>query len=365
MFKTIEPYAPFLRYISTPFSAIVPKEAVDKFGNLNKKVIGTGAFMLKEHVKGSHLILERNPTYFKKGMPYLDGIHVTFSIKPTTNMASFIADELDAVGTYSFLLKTFEEKSPNSHLLIYPGFTMGVLRTPAWIPGKKELEPPYKDVRVRRAIAMAMNKDKLVKLGAFGAGTPAVGPIPPVDPYSLTKKDQVEYNPAKAKKLLTEAGYPNGFSTSLRTWNAPYMVPPAQVIQSLLKEVGINAKLEVMEMGQYLNRAYKYKYDLALHVFQAGVDPGEYLDQYFSRNARAYKWGNEEIWDMIDKQVRIVDPVKRKAYIADIQRKILADAPNVFLFTTMHFLVAKPNFHFKFYSSELTHYFYEHSWFGK
>ena len=236
---------------------------------------------------------------------------------------------------------------------------------PAWDPGKVELKPPYDDVRVRRAIAMALDKKKLVALGANGAGTVAVGPVPPVDPYSLTEKDQVEYNPAKAKRLLAEAGYPNGFSTTLRTWNAPYTVPPAQVIQEMLKKIGINAKLEIMEFAQYINRVYTFKYDLAMHAFQAGVDPGEYLSTYFARTSTGYRWANKKIWDMIDKQMEIIDPVERKAYIADIQRLILADSPNVFLYTIMHYSGYKPYLHYDFYNNELNQFLYERYWMEK
>ncbi len=365
VFKTKKPYAPFLRYVSTPWASIVPKEAVDKFKDLRRNVIGTGAFTLKEHVGGSYLILERNPKYFKKGLPYLDTVEVLLSMTATTNMAAFVANELDMFGANAFMLQTLEQKASDTTVLKYPGYTMGVLRMPAWNPGKLELNPPFDDIRVRRAIAMSIDKNKVVSLGAFGEGKKAVGPIPPVEPYTLPQKDQVEFNPAKAIKLLAEAGYPNGFSSTLTSWNAAYIVPAAQVIQAMLKDVGINAKLELLEMGQYMNRAAKYQYELAIHVHQAGVDPGEYLSQYFSRTSNSFKWGNKEIWKLIDEQAEIVDPVKRKARITEIQHKINADVPIVFLGTITHFTAIKPYLHYKFHLNELNQWMMEYFWLEK
>ncbi|MCP4755951.1 MAG: ABC transporter substrate-binding protein [Proteobacteria bacterium] len=365
--KTKEPYAPFIKYVSSPWCAIVAKEVVDKHKNLKRKAIGTGPFILKKYVPGSHVELVKNPNYFKKGLPYLDGIRYTIMNKPNSILAAYLAKKFDGTGVYFFHLGTVQKKASDSIITKMEGTHMWTLRTPPWIAGKKELKPPFDKKKVRQAIAMAIDKKKLLKLAWGGFGTPQVGPVPTPVQNSLTQADAIEYNPQKAKKLLAEAGYPNGFTTELITWNLPYMTGPAQVVQAMLKEVGITVNMRFLEMAQYFNRAYRFKYDMALHVMTAGVDAEEWLVPYFGELDKStyYKWSNREIWSMIKKQSYIMDEKKRSAYLKDIQRKVMEDSPNVFLYTQLRFGVRRPYVHYKTYMLDFQPIYGEHIWFDK
>jgi peptide/nickel transport system substrate-binding protein len=121
IFKTKKPYAPFVNYISSPWTMIVPREAVEKWGNLKTKAIGSGPFMLKEYVKGSHVSFVKHPKFFKKGLPYLDAINIKFMPKPTTFLAAFLAGKLDVSGLYFFQVPTVKEKAPESKVYERPG----------------------------------------------------------------------------------------------------------------------------------------------------------------------------------------------------------------------------------------------------
>jgi peptide/nickel transport system substrate-binding protein len=365
--KTKKPFAPFIYYISSPWSAIVAEEVVDKYGDLKRKAIGTGPFILKEYVKGSHWTLVKNPNYFKKGKPYLDGIHGKFITNPQAILSAFLAKEVDSTGLYFFHLDTLKEKAKDAILSKREGTHMWTLRFQPWIEGKKPLKKPFDDKRVRRAIAMAIDKKKLLKLAWGGFGTPQIGPVPTPVRHSLTYKDQVEYNPQKAKKLLAEAGYPNGFTVELMTWNLPYISTPAIIIQEMLEEVGITIKLNLMEMAQYFNKAYRFEYDMALHIMTAGVDPEEWLVPYFGKLDKStyYKWSNPDIWDMIEKQSYIMDPKKRGPYIKKIQRIIIEECPNVFLYTQYRYTVRRPYMHVKYYELDFQPFFGECVWMEK
>ncbi len=242
VFKLSQPFAPFLKYIATPWAAITAKEIVDKYGDLKNVAIGTGPFILKEFVKGSHITLVKNPNYFKKGLPYLDGITFKIMPDPASVLSAFIAGRLDGIGLYYYQLDTVKKEAPDALITEYPGTHMWVLRVQPWIEGTKPLKKPLDDKRVRQAISMAIDKPRLLKLAWGGFGTVATGPVPPVYDDALPPADQVKYNPEQAKKLLAEAGYPNGFSLELITWNLEYMTKPAQVLKEMLKEVGIDLK---------------------------------------------------------------------------------------------------------------------------
>ena len=174
----------------------------------------------------------------------------------------------------------------------------------------------------------------------------------------VVKSDQVEYNPEKARQLLAQAGYPDGFTMEFMTWNLPYMVTPAQLIQDMLKQIGITTTLKPLDMAQYFNRMFKFDYDFALHVNGAGLDPEEYLVKYFGgpKERVTYAWKNEEVWRLIEEQRKILDKEKRAAMIQKIQRLILQDAPNVNLYTPIEFSVAKPYVHRTLYKNSYQSY---------
>ncbi len=351
IFKLSQPLAPFLKYIATPWAAIVAKEVVDKYGDLKTVAIGTGPFILKEFVKGSHITLVKNPNYFKKGLPYLDGINFKIMPDPASILSAFIAGRLDGCGLSFYQLDTAKKEAPDALIDEYPGTHMWVLRVQPWIEGTKPLKKPLDDKRVRQAISMAIDKPRLLKLAWGGFGTVATGPVPPVYDDALPPADQVKYNPEQAKKLLAEAGYPNGFPIELLTWNLEYMTKPAQVLKEMLKEVGIDLKLTLLEQPQYFNRAYHFDYELSLHIMTAGVDPEEWMIPYFGplNESTFYKWSNHELWKLIMDQQKIMDVTKRKALLREIQLKIMDDATHTFLYTQMRFTIRRPYVHRTFY----------------
>jgi ABC-type transport system substrate-binding protein len=290
---------------------------------------------------------------------------------PSAVLAAFLAGKFDASGVYFFQIPTVRKEAPDARIYRQKGTHMWVVRTPPWIKGKhpfeKPLQPPFDSRKVRQAIAHAIDKEKLLKLAWGGFGTVQVGCVPNYPPYSLPKSDQVEYNPEKSKKLLAEAGYPNGFTTEFITWNLPYVSKPAQVIQQMLKEVGINVNLKTMEMAQYFNKTYRFDYLMSLHIMTAAVDPEEMFLPYYGKveTSTFYKWSNEKIWKMIAEQTHELDKKKRTAMIHDIQRAILYDAPNVFCYTQYRFAAIRPYFHIKYYYNEYQIRLAEDWWMGK
>lgn len=366
IFKTKMPYAPFIRYVASAWCTIVAKEVVDKYGDLKMHAIGTGPFILKEYVKGSHFEFVKHPNYFKKGLPYLDGMTYKLIRDPNAGLSAYLAGKVDVGGLYFYQVKVFKEKAPKDTLLIAPGTYMWTFRMPPEIKDKLPLKAPYNNKKVRQAVAMAIDKKELLKLAWGGAGDLCVGPIP-IREWMLSSRYQVKYNPAKAKKMLAEAGYPNGFKAEMITWNLPYMTRPAQVIQQMLKKIGVDVTIKALEFAQYFNLAYRFQYEMALHIMTAGVDPEEWLVPYYGYPDKStyYKWTNKELWEMIAKQTNIMNDRKRMALIHKIQRKVIDESPNVFLYTQTRYMTSKPYVHRKFYFNPIQVFYGEHTWMEK
>jgi peptide/nickel transport system substrate-binding protein len=365
--KTKFPYAPFIKYIASPWTSIVAKEAVEEWGDLKKNAVGTGPFILTEYIKGSHIKMVKNPNYFKKGLPYLDGIHLrTMRNAEGAGMPLYLADKMDSTPAYYFQLPTIKKQAPDSKITMTPSLNTAILRMQAWIEGKKPLQPPWDNKKVRQAVAMSIDKQKMINLARGGHADPQIGPIA-LKPWRLPESDQIEYNPEKAKKMLAEAGYPNGFSAELISWNTTTMAKFCQIIQDMLKDVNINITLNLMATAQYFNRAYRFQYELAGHALTAGDDPEEWLVPYFGniKTSTYYKWSNKEIWRMIDEQARIMDKKKRLAFIHDIQRKIIDDSPNVFIYTVKSYVVDRPWAHRDHHMHAFMPFMGEQSWLGK
>ncbi len=368
IFKTKKPYAPFIRYIASSWTMIVPREFVEKHKNLKRKACGTGPFMLKENVKGSHMLFVKHPNYFRRGMPYLDAVHIRIMRDIKTPPAAFIAGKLDGIGLYPWQIGSVQKKVPEADYFEWPNIYTWIVRTPPWIEGKIALEKPFNDRRVRQAIAYALDKRKLLKLSWFAKGEPQIGPIPRTfRPWGLPLKDQWEFNPQKAKRLLAAAGYPNGFTSEMMTWNAGYMTKPMQVIQSMLKDVGINVTLKPLEFAQYFNKAYRYKYKMALHVTTAGYDPSEWLVPYFGKldTSTYYKWSNPELWRLIEEQEYIMDPVKRLLAVTKIQKMVMQEAMSQSMYVQARLWVNRPYLHHKAYFHPCEAMRYEYSWMDK
>ena len=335
IFKLKEPFAPFINYLASDWSVIVPKELVDRDGDLKEVAIGTGPFILEEYVRGSHITMVKNKNYFKPGLPYLDKIQIKIMDDPASIMSAFLAGNLDSFGPYYFQVPILQKEAPKVKIDREKSFHMWVLRTQPCTTTYEALEPPFKDRRVRQALGLAIDKKRLLNLAWGGAGTVQIGAIPNFPPYSLPESDQLEYNPEKAKKLLAEAGYPNGFKAQLLTWNAEYMTKPAQVIKEMLGKVGIEIELKLLEQAQYFNTVFRYQYPLSLHVMTAGYDPDDWIDHYFGphEHTTTYKWCNPKVWELNEKQRKILDVKQRAKVIHEIQRELLRDGTHTFLYT--------------------------------
>lgn len=168
-----------------------------------------------------------------------------------------------------------------------------------------------------------------------GDGALAKGPILPQYANWALKDEPVGFDLNKSKALMKEAGQDAGFSGEM-IWatGSPQSDQIGEVLKQQLKEIKVNLDLKPMELAAYYNQTYSYKYTFSHHVPLNNPDPDENLASYFGRNATFFKFYNEPIWDLIDKQAGELDTEKRKAIVLDVQKQVALEFPMAFMFTT-------------------------------
>ncbi len=248
VFKLSRPDATFLHVLAINFSSIVPKEAVEAAaGDFGKKPVGSGAFILKDWTIGQKLTFVRNPDYFVKNVPHIDSFTVEVGQEPLVALLRLQKGEVDIAGDGIPPAKFLEmSKGPDAADMIVDGAQLHT----GYITLNTKI-PPLDDVKVRQALNMAINKDRLTRI-VNGRATPANQPLPPLMPGYDKSFTGYAYDPAKAKALLAEAGHPDGFSTVLYSTNTDPQPRIAQAIQQDLAAIGVKAEIKALAQANVI-----------------------------------------------------------------------------------------------------------------
>src|SRR5262245_23874049 len=247
---------------------IIAPEVVEKFGDLKKpeSAIGTGPFILERYEPNVKTVFKRNPDYFLTGQPYVDGVEWLVIDDESTGLAMYRTGQIDAGPWFWWSVRQADlESLKKSHPhLMYRDF----LSIVAGGITMRTDQPPFNDVRVRRAISHALDRQGIIEAVYLrGEATPAIGRglaewSLPVDELGAGAK-YYQYNPKEAKRLLAEAGYPKGFKTQLTTTSGlgRDLVDASQLVQRFLKDVGIEVELKLQEYGAYAATTVQGKYE--------------------------------------------------------------------------------------------------------
>ncbi|MDO8476269.1 MAG: ABC transporter substrate-binding protein [Candidatus Rokubacteria bacterium] len=331
-----EPYVWFLDMVANPMAlAIIAKEAVEKFGDLKKSeaVIGTGPWMLDTYRPNVGVTYVRNPGYFLSGLPYIDKVEVTIDEDNASRMAAFIAGKYDLGwenpgninrADWVQIKDTLKQRRPKLQTMEYASNQEShiYMRTD---------KPPFSDVRVRRAISLAFNRQGIIDalfegVGIFNPAVPAglKDWALPVDQLGEGAQ-YYKFDPARAKKLLAEAGYPNGFpaTISYATYGSTILVDSLQLLLKNLKDIGIDAKLIQQEYGAYISTAFYGKYESMAYGPQTPfLDPDNFLfGPHMPGELKNQSHVNDPVLgDMLVRQRRTADVAKRREVLHEIQR---------------------------------------------
>jgi len=331
-----QPEAPFVANLAMQFAGIQSKEYADammKAGTperMDQEPIGTGPFYLVQYQKDAIVRFKAFPDYYL-GKAKLDDL--VFAITPDASVrwAKLQKGECHVMTYPNPADLEAMKKNPNITLLQQPGLNIGYL---AYNVKKK----PFDDVRVRKALNMAMNKKAIVETVYMDTGVPAVNPIPPTQwSYNTSIKDD-PYDPEAAKKLLAEAGVKD---LAIDLWALPVQRPympngrrAAELMQADLAKVGVKAEIKSYEWGEYRKRLQNGEHMTAQFGWTGdNGDPDNFLytllgcDAAKQGGGNVAKWCNEDFQKLVSDAKVITDTAKRTELYEKAQEIFKEQAP--------------------------------------
>lgn len=336
---TAKPYAYTLLNMGGPRMAVVPKEAVDSFGDLKSNAIGTGPFLLKSWSPNTGIEVERNPGYYDAEIPYLDGLKWNVMSDDSSIQAAFRSGAIDLYGApdraRAESVSSVSGASSQRFLSrAYAVLVLNAVRTPA-----------FKDERVREAVDLALDRDAMIQK-LFLGGAELAGPVPPswdtALPADEIKKAYTRDVP-KAKQLLSAAGQEElGFKVLCASYadNADR----ASIIQQNLKDAGISVELQTEEIGTWFADLYAVNYEANTFAHLAYLGDGIPLQSHYSTGFnRAMFLGitDQEVDSLLLQVQTTIDDSARKQLAWEVQRKVLQrHGPTLVLYEPYGYFVA-------------------------
>jgi peptide/nickel transport system substrate-binding protein len=335
-----EPNAWFIDLLASTSTWLIAREAVEKFGDLKRAeaVIGTGPWMLERYEPDVRLVFVRNPDYFVRGLPYADGVDVTVDPDPSSRLASWLAGTYDFGPEYQQVVRRLDldlarRRKPGLQTAEYIWFTGG------YSSFRLDHEP-FKDVRVRRAMGRAISWKEGLEISPYSQGQGAPNPaVPaasaewsiPIDQLPQEGRELYEQDVAAARRLLGQAGHPNGFKTNVETTAGygPDYMDGVQVVLRNWKEAGIETDVRLKEYGAFISSTIFGKFDkIMIGLRGSWLDPHSYLYRAFLPGQPLNSSGVDDpkLSDMINLQRRTFDVTRRREIVYDIQRHISRQA---------------------------------------
>ena len=333
VFNLKTPNAALIAYMAHPNTGIVSKKIGEANADLSKKetAIGSGPFKLAEWVPDNYMRFEANKDYYVSGQPYLDGIRINVVPDETAITAALRTKAADmAIVVDAKVARTLRSESGVT-LSAKPSLSYNLL----FVNTKRA---PFDNLKVRQAIAYAIDRKAIIDAVAFGEGE-VTGPIAPgLANYALPTSQYPLYtrDVAKAKQLLTEANVgPVSFTMLTQTTEPAYAKDIAQLVQAQLAEIGVTMKIETLEFTQWVDRWLKADFDMAPGLNGGGPDPDFYVFRYFTDDGNlnfvtSYK--NPISSDAIKQARATTDVAKRKELYTTAQKELVNGVPFIWLY---------------------------------
>lgn len=300
-------------------SAVVASESAE---SNNANPVGSGPFKFDSWTRGDRLTLVKNPDHRDAADVALDKVVFRFISDPAAATAAMMAEELDAFPGFPApeLLPQFEA---DPRFRVNVGSTEGEV-----ILAMNNAKPPFDNVEVRRAVATAIDRDEIIEGAMYGQAVPIGSFYPPHGTAYVDLTDAYPHDSAKAEEMFEAAGVA-GATMTLRVPPFPYATRSAEIIQNQLAEAGIDAKVENVEWGFWIDEVYKQKnYDMTIIAHTSPNDMGNFArgPDYF------YGYDNAEMTALWEQITTEVDPAKRDELLKQGQQMLSDQSVHAFLF---------------------------------
>lgn len=335
-----EPFSPFIQFMAMPAAAIVNQREIESGTiELTVEAAGSGPWKLEEWVRDGHMLFSANEDYFYEP-PRMKRLKLRIISEEMTQSAEFEAGNLDIVGIPGAETEAWLNDQR------WEGLIHEQQELSTYYIGLNCSRPPFDDTRVRQAMSLAVDREKILQFVLSGDGTLAHGAIPPgISGYDHTR-NPYSYDPHRAQELLTEAGYSNGFTMELWQSQASGLAQVMEAFQSYWKVVGIEAKIVRNDWNIFKSAVREGKPDAYYLDWFADYPDGEnFLFPLFHSSESMVKrnrYNNPEVDSRIEKIQSMADSPERNRLLFEVDSLVYADAPWVFLWHSVSQVVTQP-----------------------
>jgi peptide/nickel transport system substrate-binding protein len=333
VFHLKRPQPAFIALLASGDSPVYPCHVSAK--DMRTHPIGTGPFRFVDYKPNQWLKVERNLDYWKPGLPYLDGIEYTIIPNRSTAVLGFIAGKFDMTFPYEItipLLKDIKSQSPDAICDTEPlnvAVTMLMVR-----------KPSFDNLEVRKALAMALDRQAFIDILGEGQGDISAVMLPPPEGIWGIPTEQLQpfpgYGPDIAKSrdaaraIMAKLGYGPGnpLKVTVSARNIAAYRDPAAILIDQLKSIGVEGELETIETASWIPKLMRKDYTLAISLSGSAVDDPDqiFYESYVCKSPRNYTgYCDHDMEALVDKQSMESDPAKRKEIVWGIERKMAAD----------------------------------------
>jgi len=360
-------FGPFIYYVTLAYCYIVPKEAVEHYGkDYFQNPVGTGPFIFVDWKPDLELNLKRNPDYWAKDkngnqLPYLEGVKFKFIKELSQQMLEFQNGNLDEcyrIPNESFKEVVTPEKTLTANFAKFRLQTVPSMGSQYY--GFLTTGKVFNNEKVRQAFNYAIDRDKILKFVLNGQGYMGAfhGLVPPSMPdYDIERIKGYDFNLEKAKQLMTDAGYPGGkgFPEAVLQINSggDRNIQIAESIQNMLKEIGVNMKLNIMQFAQHLDNVDAGRADF----YRAGwvgdyPDPENFLNLFYGKNVpkdskqispiNSTRFQDAKFDELYEMGISKSDMKDRYEYYYQAEQIAVDKAPMIFIYYDEHYRLLQP-----------------------
>jgi peptide/nickel transport system substrate-binding protein len=319
------PFAPFLNYMALPRSSLLAHEVFDKDGHFMNTLVGTGPWQLDTTASkpGSRWLMRKNANYFQQGHPFIDRLNYLVLSDEATNIAGFKTKQTDLLNQLFVTPATapqIQKDNPDAVMYQYDSTSGGLLF-------ENVRKAPLNDLRVRKAISLSIDRDAYSKTFYAGKGAPAVIGAGPAFFNPDEVKQFTKYDPAQAKQLIAQAGYPNGLDIEMHfpgTERGQSYVQVIQWVQSQLKAANINVKLESFDSATFgkRQRSGDFQLDFEAKPVVGDIDGYVYYNWYSKSVGNFGGVDDPKLDALLDAQRAELDAKKRDAILRQVAQYI-------------------------------------------